>query len=78
MKKTQFLNREAASAYLRETYGFSTTRSSLAKMATIGDGPEYRRAGRAVVYEVSVLDKWARSKISEPLRSTADKAVYAA
>ena len=66
----QFLRRKEAAEYLRKYYGFCTQRS-LAKLATVGGGPEYRKIGkRIVVYEPLKLDEWARSRIGKPQQST--------
>jgi hypothetical protein len=43
---------------------------TLAKYATQGCGPEFRRYVRDVVYAVDKLDEWALSRLSKPLRST--------
>jgi hypothetical protein len=68
----QFLRRKQAGKYLKETYGFGSERT-LAKLACTGGGPEFRKAGPAVLYEIPVLDNWAQSKISGPQGSTSDK-----
>jgi len=61
----RFYRRDEAAHYLRAKYGFATARS-LAKLATIaGAGPEFRKAGTAVLYERDALDRWAESRISE-------------
>ena len=67
----QFLRRKAAGVYLRSKYGFGSEKS-LAKLASVGGGPEFRKAGPFALYEPSVLDAWAISKIGRPRRSTSD------
>lgn len=64
-----FLRRKAAGAYLTEKYGFGAART-LAKAAVTGDGPEYHKAGRVVLYTREALDKWALAKIGAARRST--------
>lgn len=66
-----FLRRRYAAEYLLEKYGFGAERT-LAKGAVTGDTPEYRKAGRIVLYTREALDRWALSKISEPLASSSD------
>jgi hypothetical protein len=66
------LRRKAASRYLLETHGLPCAPSTLAKLAVIGGGPLFRRAGRIPLYETADLDAFAASKISGPLRSTSD------
>jgi len=64
-----FLRRKPAGVYLTEKYGFGAART-LAKAAVTGDGPEYHKAGRAVLYTREALDKWALAKIGAARRST--------
>jgi hypothetical protein len=64
-----FLRRKAAGVYLTEKYGFGAART-LAKAAVTGDGPEYHKAGRVVLYTREALDKWALAKIGGARRST--------
>jgi hypothetical protein len=66
---TCFLRRKQAGAYLSERYGFGAART-LAKAAVSGDGPEYHKAGRVVLYTREALDKWALAKIGAARRST--------
>jgi hypothetical protein len=72
MTSARFLRRKDAAQYLIENYGFGSART-LAKLACISsEGPEFRKAGRIVLYEREALDKWALAKISKPHRSTSD------
>jgi hypothetical protein len=65
------LTRADASSYLRDRHGISRTAGTLAKLAVIGGGPSFRRVGsRGVIYDVTELDRWAESLLSEPLTST--------
>jgi hypothetical protein len=66
-----FLRRRHAAEYLLEKYGFGAERT-LAKGAVTGDTPEYRKAGRIVLYTRDALDRWALSKISAPRASSSD------
>ena len=68
----QFLRRKQAAAYLKETYGFGAERT-LAKLATLGGGPEMIYAGRVPLYTIPNLDVWALSRMSGPVRSTSKK-----
>ncbi len=68
------LRRKAASQYLRETHGLERAPSTLAKLAVIGGGPIFRRAGRIPLYSPEDLDAWAESLLSAPMRSTAELA----
>ncbi len=66
------LRREEACVYLRENHGIRRTPATLAKYATLGGGPSFRKDGRFPIYDVSELDRWAASIISEPRASTSD------
>jgi hypothetical protein len=63
-----------ASRYLWERHHIKRSRQTLAKLRCIGGGPEFRRAGKNVVYDQGCLDAWAESKISPLRRSTSDSA----
>jgi hypothetical protein len=71
MHDASFLRRKDAADYLIKTYGFGAERT-LAKGVVTGDTPEYRKAGRIVLYTREALDKWALAKIGEPRRSTSE------
>lgn len=71
MQSLQFLRRKAAGEYLKSRYGFGSERT-LAKLACIGGGPEFRKAGAAALYEPEKLDEWALAKIGAPQKSTSD------
>ena len=67
-----FFNRKHAVEYLQNKYGFGNYKT-LAKLACIGGGPEFRKVGsRAVVYEKIALDEWALSKIGPRRRKASE------
>ncbi|RWC07588.1 MAG: hypothetical protein EOS51_27270 [Mesorhizobium sp.] len=68
----KFLRREEAAAHVRERWGIPCAVAWLAKLATVGGGPLFRKAGRFPIYATSDLDDWAKSRISEPVRSTSE------
>jgi len=68
---TEFLRRKQAGEYLRAKYGFGSEKT-LAKLACVGGGPEFRKAANAAIYEPAKLDEWALAKIGAPRRSTSD------
>ncbi|WP_036282325.1 hypothetical protein [Methylocystis sp. ATCC 49242] len=72
MVTQQFLRRKQAGEYLKSKYGFGSEKT-LAKLATVGGGPLFRKAGKAVLYEIDLLDAWALRKISAPMASTSDR-----
>lgn len=72
--RPRFLRRNEAAAYVRETWAMPCSRAWLAKLAVVGGGPLFRKAGRFPIYAIEDLDDWARSRISEPVGSTAELA----
>lgn len=71
MSESLFLRRKPAGEYLKTRYGFGAP-ATLAKMATVGGGPEYRLVGKTPVYAVEALDQWASSRLSDPKRTTSE------
>ena len=67
-----FLRRSDAATYITDRYGFPCSRQWLAKLAVIGGGPVFRKAGRYPVYEPSELDRWAEARIGPRQRSTSE------
>jgi hypothetical protein len=77
MSTHRWLRRKAASKYLDETHGIQRAPSTLAKLAVLGGGPIFRRAGRVPLYSTDDLDEWVASLLSGPMRSTSDTAAPA-
>ena len=69
MDKSYLTRREAAS-YVKEK-GLPCAASTLAKRATIGGGPSFRKFGRNVVYTPEALDAWIEARLSDPKPHTA-------
>jgi len=72
MENCKFMRAKDAGAYLKTTYGFGTERT-LNKLACVGGGPEFHKAGAARLYTLEALDSWAMAKISAPRCSTSDR-----
>src|SRR5262245_47635691 len=68
----KYLRREPAAQYVRETWGIRCSPKYLAKLAVVGGGPAFRKAGRDPLYEPPDLDDWARSKIGPRVSSTSE------
>jgi hypothetical protein len=68
----RYLRRAEAATYVRERFGFPCSRQWLAKLAVIGGGPVFRKAGRTPLYAPADLDAWATGRIGQPQRSTGD------
>jgi hypothetical protein len=73
MHPAQYLRRKLAGEYLKTKYGFGSEKT-LAKLASVGGGPVFRKANMAVLYDPKDLDEWALAKIGAPQTSTSDKA----
>jgi hypothetical protein len=71
MEEAKFLRRKDAAQYLREKYGVGSA-ATLAKLATIGGGPIFRKNGRIPLYLGKDLDTWALARIGQPRRSTSE------
>lgn len=68
----RYLSRTEAAQYIQSRYGFPCSRQWLAKLAVLGGGPIFRKAGRNPIYAPVELDDWAMARIGEPQRSTSD------
>lgn len=71
MSSPMFLRRKEAADYLKSKFGWGSWQT-LAKLAVTGDGPVFRKLGKAALYAPSDLDEWALMKIGIPYRSTSD------
>ena len=71
MDVPSYLRRSEAAAYVTERY-FPTKPKTLAKLAVIGGGPAYRKAGRIPIYGPPDLDTSAKSKLSRLIRTTSE------
>jgi hypothetical protein len=67
------LRRWEASQYLKDQWGIERAPATLAKLAVIGGGPCFEKAGRVPLYSPEFLDAWALSLLSPPLASTSDQ-----
>jgi hypothetical protein len=72
MTPSLYLRREEAARYVKEHWGLPCARATLAKLAVIGGGPVYRKAGRTPIYAPADLAIWAESRIGAPQSSTSD------
>jgi hypothetical protein len=66
----RYLRRAAAAHYVQAEWGLPCSAKWLAKLAVVGGGPTYRKAGRFPLYTPHDLDAWAESRLSGPRRST--------
>jgi hypothetical protein len=66
-----FVRRKEAAQYLKGKYGVGSP-ATLAKLATVGGGPIFRKNGRIPIYQSADLDAWALAKIGKRVRSTSE------
>ena len=74
MTPPKYLRRDAAARHVRETWGLPCAPKWLAKLAVVGGGPIFRKAGNVPLYRAEDLDAWAKSRIGAPRRSTSTMA----
>ena len=67
-----YLRRDQAAEYIRTRWGIPCKPRTLAKRASVGGGPTFRKAGRFPLYTQADLDDWAKAQIGRPQRSTSD------
>lgn len=66
------LNRNEASEYLSANH-FRVSAKTLARLASEGGGPVYRRVGpKLTAYRVEDLDRWAESRFSPPIKRASE------
>jgi len=68
----RMLRRHAAATHVEEQWGYPLSPKTLAKLAVIGGGPRFRKAGRIPLYDPADLDDWVRSKLSRAIASTSE------
>ena len=70
--KARYFRRADAAHYVVENWGVPCSKAWLAKLAVVGGGPTFRKAGRAPIYLATELDAWVESRIGAPRRSTSE------
>ena len=61
-----------ASEYLEQFHGIKRSPQTLAKYRSLGGGPKFRRAGRAITYELAHLDEYAGQLLGDVVSSTSE------
>lgn len=69
-----FIRRDDAAKYVRDRHGVPLARNTLAKLACIGGGPKFCKAGRIPLYREDWLDEWVMARVSPPVHSTSELA----
>jgi hypothetical protein len=67
----QYHLRKAAAAYVTRKF-FPCSPKTLAKLAVVGGGPAYRKAGRFPLYSELGLNEWAESRIGPSVHSSSE------
>lgn len=67
------LRRWEAADYLRIVHGMVVAPATLAKLASVGGGPSFQKAGRIPLYPKTELDAWAMQRLGKLVRSTSDE-----
>jgi hypothetical protein len=70
-----YLRRPQASAYLLNEHGLSYKPGTLAKMASLGQGPKRHYDGRFPLYALTDLDAWVRSRVTQSPRRRDNRTV---
>lgn len=68
----RMLRRSDAAKHVTDTWGIPLSPKTLAKLAVVGGGPKFRKAGRVPLYDPANLDEWARTKLSSLVASTSE------
>ncbi len=66
------MRRKDVPAYLLHRHGIDLSVSTLEKLACNGGGPVMQYVGRFPLYTPADIDAWVESKLSKPVRSTAE------
>jgi hypothetical protein len=66
----RLLRRTEAAQHIHDKWGYPCSPKTLAKYASIGGGPRFRKAGRFPLYHPDDLDRWITGKLSDVVTST--------
>lgn len=72
MRDVNYFRRADAASYLSTQYAIQLSPSYLAKLAVVGGGPSFHKAGRWPIYTKEALDNWASSRLGKAVSSTAE------
>ena len=67
------LRRKAAAEYIHDVHGQSVAAKTLARLASQGGGPAFRKAGKYPLYECDDLDAWAMARLSPKVFRSSDQ-----
>ena len=66
------LRRKEAAIYVAKNWGVPLSYRTLAKLAVVGGGPAYRKAGRFPLYDEADLNEWVRARLGPKATSTTE------
>lgn len=72
---SRLLRRAEAARHIADRWGYPCSPLTLAKLAVIGGGPRFRKAGRFPLYHPDDLDGWVKCKLSDLVTSTSALAI---
>lgn len=70
---TTHLRRVQAWRYLNEHHNYYIGETTLASLASRGNGPRFHMSGRVVTYQVADLDVWVAERRAVSFSSTAER-----
>lgn len=70
MPGDKYFRRKEAAEYLLSEYALQISSQYLAKLAVLGGGPAFYKAGRWPIYERKSLDAWAQGRLGDLVHST--------
>jgi hypothetical protein len=76
--KPVYLRRAQAAEYVREHWGIPCSYGYLHKLASVGGGPIFHRAGKWPLYLEADLDAWATSRITGPHQKASEPLIACA
>ena len=68
----RLFRRTEAADFVTESFGIPCSPKTLAKLAVLGGGPVFRKAGRFPLYAAGDLHAWAKGKLGPPVKSTSE------
>lgn len=66
------LRRWEAAEYLAKVHGLQIAPATLAKLASIGGGPNFHAVPRMPLYPIAELDRWAAKRLGRLVTSTSE------
>jgi len=71
--QVQYLTRREAADHLK-SQGLPIAATTLAKLVTVGGGPQFRKFGRNALYTTTDLDAWAAARLGAARTNSSQRA----